>query len=236
MCIPRDPDVFGQPVSPKSASVARTTRGDCPDLSPADARHRIEIDAQLVGMIEIVGAHRVRMQFEAGEIRHPRERRRVARHDFLGGAARRKLQRDDVDPRRPRRRRALLVEELAARCRSDSARARWAAARAPQRTVGDREVVADEIELGVRRPRETAPCADSRSGPHAPRLRRSRIPCDWPLPGYSGHSHVGGNGSPNEGTEVTQVNGDRKIFCFGSVNLRCLRCSVFESVPSGNLR
>jgi hypothetical protein len=37
-------------------------------------------------MIEIVGAHRMRMQLEAREVRHPQRARRVARHDFLGGA------------------------------------------------------------------------------------------------------------------------------------------------------
>ena len=66
---------------------------DLAHLRPRDAGHRIEIDAQLVGMIEIVGAHRVRMQLEAREVRHPRERRRVARHDLLRGAAGRKVQR-----------------------------------------------------------------------------------------------------------------------------------------------
>ena len=33
------------------------------------------------------------MQLEAGEIRHPRERRRVARDDLLGAAPRRETQR-----------------------------------------------------------------------------------------------------------------------------------------------
>ena len=46
-------------------------------------RHRIEIDAQLVGMIEIVVSNRVWMQLEAGEVGHPGQRRRIARHDFF---------------------------------------------------------------------------------------------------------------------------------------------------------
>ena len=89
--------------------------GDLTDLRPLHTRHRIEIDAELVGMIEIVGAHGVRMQLEAGEIRHPRERRRIAGDDFFRGAAGRKAQRHDVDPGRPRCRRALLKEELSIR-------------------------------------------------------------------------------------------------------------------------
>ena len=55
------------------------------DLMPRHAWHRIEIDAKLVRMIEIVSAHRMRMQLEAREIRHPQKRGRVPRHDFFGG-------------------------------------------------------------------------------------------------------------------------------------------------------
>jgi len=86
---------------------------DLADLGPGDAGHRIEVDAQLVGMIEVVRADRVRMQLEAGQVCHPHERGGVARHDFFRRPARRKFQRDDLDPRRTRLGRALLVEELA---------------------------------------------------------------------------------------------------------------------------
>ena len=88
--MPREPDVFGQPTSPKSDSARLHDLRDLANLVPLDARHRIEIDAQFVGMIEIVGAHRMRVQLETGEIRHPRERGCVARHDFFRRSARRK--------------------------------------------------------------------------------------------------------------------------------------------------
>jgi hypothetical protein len=39
-----------------------------PELVPFHAWDRVEIDAQLVRVIEIVGAHRVRVQLEAGEV------------------------------------------------------------------------------------------------------------------------------------------------------------------------
>ena len=125
--------------------------GDLADLRPLDAGHRIEIDAQLVGMIEIVGAHRMRVQLEAGEIGHPHERRGVARHDLLRAAARRKAQRHDLDPGRPRSGRPLLEEELAVdavRVPHEDVRP---SAGAAQRAVGDGDVVARQIELGVAR-------------------------------------------------------------------------------------
>ena len=97
-CIPREPDVFGQPISP-SRSLSRMDDLRHPaKLIPAHARHRIEIDPQLVRVIEIVGTDRMRVEFEAGEVRHPGQPCRITRHDFLRGATGREAQRDDVDP------------------------------------------------------------------------------------------------------------------------------------------
>ncbi len=122
---------------------------DLAKLIPADARHRIEIDPQLVRVIEIVGTYRMRVQFEAGEVRHPGQTCRITRHDFLRVATGRKAQRDDVNPGRPRGRRALLVEELAVDAVGIAdEHVRPIAVRA-KRSVGDSQVVADEIELGV---------------------------------------------------------------------------------------
>src|SRR5207248_10125844 len=59
--------------------------GDLLQLWPLDAWNRIEGHTQFVGMIEIVRAHGMRMELEAGEVGHPRERGGIARHDFLGG-------------------------------------------------------------------------------------------------------------------------------------------------------
>ena len=146
--MPREPDVFGHPTRPKSASVACDDERDPAHVVPRHSRNRIEIDAQLVGMVEVLGAHRMRMQLEAGEIRHPRQRRRVARHDFFSRAAGRKAQRHDLDPRRPRLRCALLKEEVAVGAVGVADEHVGPSAGAAQRAVGDGEVVVDEIELG----------------------------------------------------------------------------------------
>ena len=105
-------------------------------------------------MIEIVGAHRMRMKLETGEVRHPHQRRRVARHDLLGRAPGRKLQRDDLDPWRPRLRCALLIEELAIDAVRIAHEHVWTAARAVQRSIGNRQVVAHEVELRMARLRK----------------------------------------------------------------------------------
>ena len=148
--MPREPDVFGQPTRPKSSSAACTTRATSRTCDHAMPGTGIEIDAQLVGMIEIVGAHRMRMQLEAREVGHPGERRGVARHDFFRGPAGREAAASTTSIQSGRDvRRALLVEELAADAVRDSAPARSAGR--PRRAARPRhgQVVARQIELRV---------------------------------------------------------------------------------------
>ena len=123
--------------------------GHLEDLAPGDAGDGIEIDAQFVGMVEVFGAHRMWVQLETGHVGHPRERGGVPRHEFVGAAARRKAQRDDLGPGRPRFGRALLVEEFALDAVRIADEDVGASAGRAQGAVGDREVVADEIQLGV---------------------------------------------------------------------------------------
>jgi hypothetical protein len=87
--------------------------GDLAYLRPRDPWHRIQIHAQFVRMFQIIGAHRMRMQLEAREIRHPGERCGIARHHLFRTAAGGKTQGYHFDPRWPRLRRTLLIEELA---------------------------------------------------------------------------------------------------------------------------
>ena len=105
-------------------------------------------------MIEVFGAHRVRVQLETSEVREPGERRRVARHDLLRDAARREAQLDHIDPGRAALGRALLIEVLAFDAVGIAHEHVRAAAGAAQRSFRDGDVVAREVELGVLRLRE----------------------------------------------------------------------------------
>ena len=82
---PAPPEVFGHP---QVEVVDAAHAGGFP-ITPFHAGHRIEVDAQLVGMLEVFGAHRVRMQLQAGRFASQRAPG-VARHHLLGRAARRK--------------------------------------------------------------------------------------------------------------------------------------------------
>src|ERR1700687_1298709 len=100
-------------------------------------------------MIEILRAHRMRMQLEAREIGHPGQGASVPRHDFLGAATRRKPYGDYLHPGRPVRRRSLLEEKLAADAIRKPHHDVGTPAGSAQCTVGDAEVVANEVEFGV---------------------------------------------------------------------------------------
>ena len=88
MWIPREPEVFGQPTRPTASSDSRHDHRDVADLRPGHARHRIEVDPQLVGMIQVVGADRVRVQVDAAEVDDPGEARRFVDDDLVGRPAR----------------------------------------------------------------------------------------------------------------------------------------------------
>ena len=60
---------------------------DVDDLRPVDAGHRVEVDPQLVGMVEVLGAHRMRVEVEASEIDDPRQARGIPDHRLLGRRA-----------------------------------------------------------------------------------------------------------------------------------------------------
>ena len=147
---PREPEVFGQPVSPKSVEhLARRPARRRRICSHADAGDRVEVDAQLVGMIEVVGAHGVRVQVDAAEVDDPRELRRVAHDDLVRGPARRERQLDRLDPLRPGLRRALLEEELPLRPVHEALQRHRPALHPAERAVRDGQVVPDEVELRV---------------------------------------------------------------------------------------
>ena len=71
MWMPREPEVFGQPTSPTASSDSRATSATSRICDHGDAGHRVEVDAQLVGMVEVVGPDRVRVEVDAAEVDDP---------------------------------------------------------------------------------------------------------------------------------------------------------------------
>ena len=122
---------------------------DLADLRPLDARDRVEIDPQLVGVVEILGPNRMGVEVDAAEIGDPGEPGRLAQDDLVGGSSGRKRQLGRVDPVRSVFGRSLLEERLALSAVDEAFEGHRPTGDAAQRTVGDREVVVDQVHLGV---------------------------------------------------------------------------------------
>src|SRR6185436_4786357 len=163
--------------------------GHLDDLRPRHPRHRIEIDAQLVGPIHVLAAHRVRVEIDAAEVDDIHQLRRVVDHDLVGVPPRGKRERGDVDPRGPLGRRALLVERLALRAVDEALEDLRPARHPAQRAVGNGQIILHQLELRDPRPRKVdllgVRYSDLAPGElqdllpglcHAPSLARSALP------------------------------------------------------------
>ena len=104
MWMPREPDVLGQPTSPTASSASRATSATSRICGHGDAGHRVEVDPQLVGMVEVLGADRVRVEVDAAEVDDPGEPGGVVDDDLVGGPPGRERERRRPDPRRARSR------------------------------------------------------------------------------------------------------------------------------------
>ena len=123
--------------------------GHVAHLRPGHARHRVEVDAQLVGVLHVVGAHGVRVEVDAAEVRDPREARRLVDDDLVGRPTRRERQRRDAHPLGPVVGRPLLEERLLVDPVDEPLERHRPAADARQRPVGDGDEVGHHVELGV---------------------------------------------------------------------------------------
>ena len=71
MWIPREPDVFGQPTSPTASSASWQTSATSRICGHSIPGHRVEVDPQLVGVVEVLGPDRVRVEVDAAEVDDP---------------------------------------------------------------------------------------------------------------------------------------------------------------------
>ena len=118
---------------------------------PADALRRVEVDAQLVRMVEVVAAHRPRVPVDVVEVRRPDEVRGVDGHELRRASPGREMHGRRLQPRR-RVLDALVEEEVAGDALVPALEHGRALTQAEQHRVGDRHVVLDQFELRDRRP------------------------------------------------------------------------------------
>ena len=89
--------------------------GDVLDEGVRNSGLRVEIDAQLVGMVDVGPSHRPRIEIEAAEVDGPQEVRHVDGAELVGPPSARELHGDGLEPLRSLLRHPLLEEEVARR-------------------------------------------------------------------------------------------------------------------------
>ena len=162
-----------------ASSASLATSATSRTCVPGHARHRIEVDAQLVGMVEVLGADRMRVEVDAAEVDDPeqlrrrpaaRSRRRFGRTGSCSSTVSIQSGRDSGARFWKKKSPAGAVDEALERHRP--------AAGASQRSVGHGPVVRDQVALGVAASRERRPCPGWRSSPRGRRWSASRA--FWP--------------------------------------------------------
>ena len=99
-------------------------------------------------MLEVVGAHRVRVEVDAAEVDDPGEGRGIGHDDLFGRIARRVVQCRGLDPVGTLLGSALLEERLLRDALHEPLQHHRPAVDAAQGAVGDGEVVVHDVELG----------------------------------------------------------------------------------------
>ena len=84
--MPREPDVFGKPDEAVLREHLAGAAGDRAHLVEVDVGHRVEVDAQLVGAVEVAAAHRPRVPVDHAEVDAPGEVGRVVDDELARGA------------------------------------------------------------------------------------------------------------------------------------------------------
>ncbi len=118
---------------------------DLDDLAPIHAGHRVQVDAQFVGVVEVVGAHRVGVEVDTTQVDRPDQPGGVSDDGFFGRRARRVLELGDVDVVGSLLRRPLLEDGLLADALDEPLEDHRPAATPRSAPSATRQVVVDEV-------------------------------------------------------------------------------------------
>src|SRR5688572_20861754 len=91
---PPRPTRLGPPAQSDLLQQTLCLHRDTAHIVPLHTWSGIEVDAQLIGMVEIARADRMWVKLDASQVHDPREARRIVHNDLLGGPPRGKRQGD----------------------------------------------------------------------------------------------------------------------------------------------
>ena len=123
--------------------------GNPPNVGPRDARLGIEIDAELIGMIDIRSPYGPRVEIDAAEVDGPHDVGNVDGAELARDSSAREGDGDGLQPVGLAVRYALLEEELSGGAVGVPLQHGGPGLDTAQRALAHREVVLDEVELGL---------------------------------------------------------------------------------------
>ena len=123
-------------------------------LFEADLGRRIEVDAQLVGVVEVRTPRRPRVEVDDAEVDRPDDMRGVARDELGRAAATRETHGRGLEPLGSVLGNPLLEEELLVDAVDEALHRRRALGEVAAGSFGDVDVIGREVELGEARLRE----------------------------------------------------------------------------------
>ena len=129
-------------------------RGDRLRVGEVGPGLRVDVDAQLVGMLGVGAPRGPGVEVDHGEVRGPRDLRQLGHAELVGVTPRGERDARRLDPLRALLGHALLVDLLALDPVGEAAQLRRSLAQRAHDPLADREVVADEVALRVPRRRE----------------------------------------------------------------------------------
>jgi hypothetical protein len=123
--------------------------GHAPHVVPAGTRAGVEVDPELVGVLEVVGPHRMRVQVDAPEVDDPEKLCRVAYDDLSRRPAGWKAQLHRLDPLGMLFGGPFLKERLTLSAAHVALEHHRPRRDPPQRPLGHRHVVLGQVQLRV---------------------------------------------------------------------------------------
>ncbi len=121
--------------------------GDPADIVEGHVGHRVEVNAQFVGAIEIGVAHRPRVEIDTAQVDGPNNVRHVKGAELLGRTARGKVHSRGVEPVGPRGGDALLEKHFPVDPVGKTLEDGWPPVNTSERPFADRNVVLDELHF-----------------------------------------------------------------------------------------
>ena len=136
-------------------------RGDALSVLEGRSRLRVDVDAQLVGMLGVAPSRRPRVEVDDGEVRRPDHLRELGDAELVGVPPRREGHARRLHPLRPLLGHALLVDRLAGDAVREAAQLRRPLVQRADDALADCDVVLGEVALRLASPSGRAPCRGS---------------------------------------------------------------------------